>query len=379
MKRVVLAAAAALACTSCFFFHGDEPAGTPVGSDSFALTGVTPESSAASATTQFPHPTHATPNPALLVLTKKDEMLSIVDPGTLMVVGKIPVGRDPHEVVASADGRFAYVSNYGHGAYNTLAVVDLEAQHSLPAIDLGALRGPHGLRYVDDHVWFTAEGAKAVGSYDPQKHMVDWMLGTGQDRTHMIFVTDDTNHIITTNVSSGTMSFLDRTAVEPTAPLAKRQAVTTPGGDWRELVVPVGASTEGFDVAPDGAEVWAADADDGSIAIVDLTSRKLAQRLPAEVTGANRLKFTPDGKWVVVSSLRNGNLTVFDAHRHAEVKRIPLGRGAAGVLVSPDGQRVYASCSPDGYVAVIDVGTWTVSGKIVVGKEPDGLAWAVRP
>ena len=77
--------------------------------------------------------------------------------------------------------------------------------------------------------------------------------------------------------------------------------------------------------------------------------------------------------------MRNGNLTVFDAHRHAEVKRIPLGRGAAGVLVSPDGQHVFASCSPDGYVAVIDVATWTVSGKIVVGKEPDGLAWAVRP
>ena len=258
-------------------------------------------------------------------------------------------------------------------------MVDLEAQHALPAIDLGALRGPHGLRYVDDHVWFTAEGAKAVGSYDPQKRVVDWMLGTGQDRTHMIFVTDDSNHIITTNVNSGTMSFLDRTAVEPTAPLAKRQAVTTPGGDWREQVVQVGQSTEGFDVAPDGAEVWAADADDGSIAIVDLTSRKLAQRIAAEVTGANRVKFTPDGKWVVISSLRNGNLTVFDAHRHSEVKRVSLGRGAAGVLVSPDGQHVFASCSPDGYVAVIDVGTWSVSGKINVGKEPDGLAWALRP
>jgi DNA-binding beta-propeller fold protein YncE len=378
MLRAAASAAAALACTSCFFFHGEEPAGTPVGTDSFAPIGVTPEGNTVSAP-QYAHPTHPTPSPALLVLTKKDEMLSIVDPGTLQIVARVPVGRDPHEVVASADGRFAYVSNYGHGAYDTIAVVDLEAQHAMPAIDLGPMRGPHGLRYVDDHVWFTAEGAKAVGSYDPQKHVVDWILGTGQDRTHMLFVTDDTNHIITTNVSSGTMSFLDRQQVEPTASLAKRKAVTTPGGDWHEQVVNVGQSTEGFDVAPDGAEVWAADADDGSIAVVDLTTRKLAQRMAAEVTGANRLKFTPDGKWVIVSSLRNGNLAVFDAHRHAELKRIPLGRGAAGLLVTPDGARVFASCSPDGYVAVIDTSSWTLSGKIQVGTEPDGLAWAVRP
>jgi hypothetical protein len=54
---------------------------------------------------------------------------SIVDPVRIcMIVARIPVGDDPHEVVASADGKTAYVSNYGFGAFHTLAVIDLVGQ-----------------------------------------------------------------------------------------------------------------------------------------------------------------------------------------------------------------------------------------------------------
>jgi hypothetical protein len=33
------------------------------------------------------------------------------------------------------------------------------------------------------------------------------------------------------------------------------------------------------------------------------------------------------------------------------------------------------ACTPDSYVAVIDLKTLTVAGRIDAGKEPDGLAW----
>ena len=38
-----------------------------------------------------------TPSPALLVLAKHDGMLAIVDPGTLKVVARVPVGPDPRK------------------------------------------------------------------------------------------------------------------------------------------------------------------------------------------------------------------------------------------------------------------------------------------
>src|SRR3569833_4112435 len=142
-----------------------------------------------------------TPKTSLLVLSKHDHTLAIVDPASLRAVARVPVGDDPHEVVASADGHIAYVSNYGCGAFHTLAVVDLIAQHEEPLIDLGALRGPHGLAFEQGKMWYTAEAAKAIGSYDPGSGKVNWIMGTGQNRTHMLYVFPDAQRIMTTNVN----------------------------------------------------------------------------------------------------------------------------------------------------------------------------------
>lgn len=172
-----------------------------------------------------------TPQISLLILGKSDQTLSIVNPKTLAVVAQVPAGPDPHEVVASDDGRFAYVSNYGGGSFNTITVIDLVAQKALPVIDLCALRGPHGLDYAAGKLWFTAEGAKVVGSYDPATKTIDWVLGTGQDRTHMIYVFPGQNQIVTTNVSSATVTFIEKGTAplaDPAARLLVRLLLQTP-------------------------------------------------------------------------------------------------------------------------------------------------------
>ena len=327
-----------------------------------------------------------TPPQALLVLSKQGHTLAIVDPATLQVVAKVPVGDDPHEVIASADGRTAYVSNYGFGALHTLAVVDLVGQKALPAIDLGPLNGPHGLTFVGGKTWFTAEGAKACGRYDPATGKVDLVLGTGQNRTHMIWVAADEQHIVTTNVSSGTVSLIAKEEVHLPPPPPGGPGGGGPGGpppgsppgprmDWNETVVKVGNGSEGFDVSPDGREVWVANAGDGTISVIDLASQHVVATLHAEVPGANRLKFTLDGRHVLVSAR---GVVVLDAATRKVVTRIATGNGAGGIVMSPDGKRAYASVSRDGKVDVIDLATMTVVGRVDAGGEPDGLAWAVR-
>ena len=313
----------------------------------------------------------STPSEALLVLSKGDHTLAIVDPSSLKVVARMPSGPDPHEVIASSDGKLAFISNYGGGAYNTLSVVDLIEQKALPVVDLGPLRGPHGLAFVGGKTWFTAEGAKVIGSYDPGAKKIDWVLGTGQNRTHMIYVFEDLKRIVTTNVSSGTVSIIEKTSGEP-------HPGAPPRSDWDETVVPVGRSTEGFDVFPDGKEIWAANAQQGTVAIIDMATRKVIQTVAADVKGANRLKFTLDGKLVFVSSLSGPDVTILDASTRSVAKRVKVGRGAAGILMQPGGSRAYVACTPDDYVAVIDLKSLEVAGRIEAGKQPDGLVWAVR-
>jgi hypothetical protein len=36
------------------------------------------------------------------------------------------------------------------------------------------------------------------------------------------------------------------------------------------------------------------------------------------------------------------------------------------------------ACTPDNYVAIIDLKSLAVTGHIDAGKQPDGLAWATR-
>jgi DNA-binding beta-propeller fold protein YncE len=313
-------------------------------------------------------------SPSLLVLSKGDHTLSIVDPGTLKVLGKMPSGEDPHEVEASPDGKFAYISNYGGGSLHTITVANLVDKKSGGEIDLGALRGPHGLMYLGGKLWFTAEGAKAIGSYDPASKKIDWILGTGQGRTHMIWVSHDLTRIVTSNVSSATMTIIDKTSGGSRL-VTGRGPAGPPQPDWNETVIPVGRGAEGFDVAPGEKELWAANAQDGTISILDLVTKRVAATLNANVGGANRLKFTPDGRRVLVSTLSGPDVIVLDADTHSEIKRIKVGTGAAGIQMRPDGAVAYVACTPDSYVAIIDLKSLTVTGHIDAGKNPDGLAW----
>lgn len=312
----------------------------------------------------------STPREALLVLSKGDHMVAIVDPSNLQVVAKAPVGEDPHEIIASTDGKFAYVSNYGGGMYNTLTLIDLVGQKRVTAIDLGPLRGPHGLDFVGGKAWFTAEAAKVIASYDPATQKVDWILGTGQNRTHMLLVSEDQKRIITTNISSATISVMERSnRTGPRVP---------PGGDWDETVIAVGKGAEGFDIAPGGKELWTANAGDGTVSVVDLIAKRVTDTVQANVVSANRLKFTPDGKLVLISTLNGNDLTVLDAATRKVTKRINLGAGAAGILMQPDGSRAFVASTGGNYVAVIDLKKLEVTGRIDVGPQPDGMAWAVQ-
>ena len=328
---------------------------------------------------------------SLLILSKRGHTLAIVDPSSLKVLARVPVGDDPHEVIASADGQTAYVSNYGGGSLHTLARVDLVGRKALPAIELEPLQGPHGLTFVGGKMWFTAEGSKVIGRFDPATQKVDWVLGTGQDRTHMIWVSADEKKIVTANVASGTMSLMELVARRqgqggpPPARIGGAVGGTPQGppsgprgADWEETVVKVGNGSEGFDVLGDGQTVWVANAQDGTVSIVDFASKKVIDTLALNVRGANRLKFTLDGKTALISSLGGSDLVFVDVASRKVVKRLKIGTGAAGIVMQPDGARAFVACTPDDYVAVIDLKTMEVVGKIDAGGEPDGMAWAVK-
>jgi DNA-binding beta-propeller fold protein YncE len=234
---------------------------------------------------------------------------------------------------------------------------------------------------VQNKVWFTAEAAKAIGSYDPATNKIDWIMGTGQNRTHMIYVFPGARQILTTNVNSGTVTIFDKYAINPGQPGQQLPgmppgAMLPPGSDWLLTNIPVGTRDEGFDLSPDLKQVWTASPADGTISVIDIAARKVVATIDAKAIGANRLKFTPDGKRVLISA--GPDLVVVDVATQKVVKRVAIGHGSGGIQIQPDGTRTFVSCGPDNYVAVVDLKTLQVVSHIDAIPGANGLAWVVR-
>jgi YVTN family beta-propeller protein len=76
--------------------------------------------------------------------------------------------------------------------------------------------------------------------------------------------------------------------------------------------------------------------------------------------------------------LRGGEVAVIDTATGKTMKRITVGHGSAGILMQPDGTRAFVACTPDNYIAVIDLKSLQVIGHVESGPEPDGMAWAIQ-
>ncbi|QJR11967.1 Hydrazine synthase subunit beta [Usitatibacter rugosus] len=296
----------------------------------------------------------------LVVLNKAESTLVTVDPATMKVLGRVATGRGPHEAVASADGKLAYVANYGdQSPNNSLSIIDLATLKEVKRVDLGALVRPHGLAEHGGKIYFTSETSRTVARYDPATDKVDWIAGTGQSTTHMLALSPDGKKIYTANIQSDSVTVL---TIGPPTPAAIVQ-------------VAVGKSPEAIDASPDGREVWVGQNGDGRISIIDTATNTVKDSFKVGELPI-RLKFTPDGKRVLVADPKNDALVVVDVATRREVKRIAIDGVPLGIQMAPDGKRAYVSRAQAGKVDAIDLEKLEVVGSVETGKGPDGLAYA---
>lgn len=315
-------------------------------------------------------------NPSyVLILSKEDHALHVLDHATLRHIASVATGEDSHEIVLSEDQTTAYVSNplmsaSGHAIH----VINLRTMSLEKTIDTTPFFVPHGLAYIQGQLWFTAQGAKAVAVYNPAQGRITQALGTGQDFTHLIHVTPEGTRFYTTNAESGTVSIFEKKEIPPyMPPTGILPAEAKPRLEWRQTLVDVGAGAEGFDVSKNGKELWTA-RPDGHIIVVDLAKKAITHDIPTGIEGLHRLKFTPDGDAAAVVSVKTGDLLFYSVRTQQLEKRIPVCQGA-GIYMDEAGGRMFISCTPNNSVAVVDLGTREVVKRLSIGR-PDGITVA---
>jgi YVTN family beta-propeller protein len=303
------------------------------------------------------------PSPALLVVNKDENAMAIVDPIAKKVLGSVRVGDGPHEVAASSDGKLGFVSNYGVGNAtvpgSTISIIDLGSREERK-FEIGPGAKPHGLVFAGGKLYFTAEGFDLIGTYDPAKDKIDWMLGTGQDRSHVLAVSPDRSKIFAANINSDSVNIMERVGDPP---------------DWTSTIIRVGKGPEGIDVTPDGKEIWTAHTQDGGVSVIDVATKRVTHTLALNIVRANRIKVTLDGKYVLISDSRGGKLLVLDAAAKKELKRLDIGRGPTGILMVPGKQQAIIAVSGENELAYFDLNQLEVTDRFSPGKNPDGMAW----
>jgi DNA-binding beta-propeller fold protein YncE len=305
----------------------------------------------------------------LLVAQKGDASLAIVDPAAGKVLAAVPEGGvTGHEVIASADGRLAYVPIYGNSGVgrpgtngHELVVIDLASHRVVGHVDFGHGVRPHmpligpkdGLLYV------TTELDQSVTLIDPKTLKIVGSIPTGQAESHMLALSHDGRRGYTANVGPGTVSVLD---------IAARKTLA---------VIPISSNTQRISITPDDRWVFTADQTKPQLAAIDTGTNKVARWVALDGVAYGTAP-TLDGRWLLVTMPGKSKVAVVDLKTMQVARSVDTPADPEEILMRPDGKVAYVSCVSSHRIAEVDLGTWKVTREIEDGVNSDGLAWAGR-
>jgi DNA-binding beta-propeller fold protein YncE len=302
----------------------------------------------------------------LLVANKGDRTLGLIDPDSGRQVAAIMEGGvTGHEVVASPDGKQAFVPIYGDSGVglpgtdgSTMDVIDLSGRKVIKSIDFGRGVRPHCPMFgpKDGLLYVTTELDKSITIIDPHSLKIVGNVPTGQAESHMLAISPDGSTGYTANVGPGTVSVLD---------LAGRKTLT---------VISVAGHVQRISLSRDGHWAFTSDTEKPRLAVIDTTTNKVDRWVPLPGTGYGTAP-TPDGKWLLVAIPSTNEVAVVDLPTMRAVRTIKAPPSPQEVLVRPDGRAAYVSCSSSHQIAAIQVDDWSVK-VIEAGRGADGLAWA---
>lgn len=302
----------------------------------------------------------------LLVANKGDRTLGLIDPDSGQQVATITEGGvTGHEVVASPDGKRAFVPIYGDSGVglpgtdgSTIDVIDLSGRKAIHSIEFGHGVRPHCAVFgpKDGLLYVTTELDKAVTIIDPDSLKIVGSVPTGQAESHMLAISPDGSRGYTANVGPGTVSVLD---------LAGRKTLT---------VISVAGHVQRISLSRDGHWAFTSDTEKPRLAVIDTTTNKVDHWITLPGTGYGTAP-TADGKLLLVAIPSANEVAVVDIPNMRVVRTVKVPTSPQEVLVRPDGRAAYISCSSSHQIATIQIDDWSVT-LIDAGRGADGLAWA---
>jgi YVTN family beta-propeller protein len=279
-----------------------------------------------------------------------------VAPQEFRVLARLDVGRNPHQIVFTRDGRTAYVAAAGSGRVTRVDVTGLRVAGTIPVegTPLGLFLTPDGTRIGVSRfdasgigVYRLADGARVDSLPTPPGPSV--FAGPYADDTWFV-AAERGDKVVDVNGATPHARFSMPTGRRPFPPAA----------------------------TADGLQVFVPEYDDGTVGIFDLEQgRRVATvRVGTHPSGGTMLS---DGTTYAVA-VRGGDRVVLVSGAQYRVEgdvRVGIGKGPFSVVMAPGGRVAFVNNTGSDDVSVLSVKDRRVAARVPVGRTP--IAMAVTP
>jgi YVTN family beta-propeller protein len=312
--------------------------------------------------------------PKLYVTNSLGDDVTIQDPVTFKVLGRIEVGPHPHGIAAPASQDVIYVTIEGRGKDKPgeLVWIDPRTEKVTRRMDIGP--EPNQLAVTPDGKFAYVpvnDGHYEVIDLAKGKIIERISVGSGS-RPHNTLCSEDGKHMYLAPMGSPKKVFVVETATHKVV------------GEipFSNVVRPIALSKDEKHLF---AEV------DGLVGIemADVKERKMVQRVAAELTDAQKkvasrshgLGIRPDQKEVWACDVEHFVVQVFDitGEKPKQTHTIDMGERSYWLTFSPDGKLCFVSVRGNNEVAVVDTETKKVLARMAAGKEPKRLLYVQVP
>lgn len=163
--------------------------------------------------------------------------------------------------------------------------------------------------------------------------------------------------VYTANAESGTITVIDGVSMQVVATIDAR-----------------GHLTSDLALSPDESRLFATNAQSGTLTVVDTASNEVVGTV-AVGKMPHAVAVTPDGKQVWIVNADEDAIAIVHPTSVRVIGRLSLGAvpGDGTLCFTPDGSRAYLTIPPRGRVLVIDVASRRVLSSVAVGKRPTAI------
>ena len=283
-----------------------------------------------------------------VVLNSDDDSLSVIDSDTYKEISRTHIGRGPHHLIETPDGRTLVIAMSGS---NELVLIDratgVEKQR-VTASD------PYQIGFSPDAKWFVAASIRLdrIDVYDASSYQLVHRLPASTMPSHIAFSHDSQTVFVTLQGTDRLISI----------DLASGKV------NW---TVPVGPTPAGIISRPDGT-LLVGIMGANYIVQVDPTIGNIIGKVTTG-KGAHNFLYSQDGKTLYVTNRIAGTISVLDADTLEIKNTLQAPGGPDDMAMSPDGHQLWATGRWRAWVDVIDLASGALKANVLVGRSPHGI------